>query len=164
VLLKMETRAAPKLSEQERRERALGHECPDCGGLIQIVPATVMHEAHEEGEVARRCVLCYFICYIGDDPLHYSLDDDEDVDLEELKQAIEPVIELTPGVAKAFEGFNKAVERVGQMMSEVLMSMSIPAFHLKLPDLTTHEELEKAAELIDYEEEDDGDSGRHSDM
>jgi hypothetical protein len=51
---------------------ALKHECPDCGGLIQIIPAKEMHPAHSVGEIARRCLLCTFMCFIGDDPLHHK--------------------------------------------------------------------------------------------
>jgi len=151
-----------RLSEAERREKALGHECPDCGGLIQIVPASVMHEAHEEGEVARRCLLCPFICYIGDDPLHYSLEEEETV--------ITPIFPA----ADAFRGFNEAVKRMADQMAAVVAAMSIPPMRFelpRLPSLTLRQDLEELGELItgpddseEEEPEEDGDDRRYSDM
>lgn len=70
----IEEREKQRLDLKARAARALGHECPDCGGLIQVVPAREMHPAHEDGEVARRCMLCHFMCFIGDDPLHHQPD------------------------------------------------------------------------------------------
>jgi len=78
----LEEREKQRLEMQARATRALGHECPDCGGLIQVISAREMHPAHVDGEVARRCLLCHFVCFIGDDPLHHQPEPDPEPEQE----------------------------------------------------------------------------------